>query len=253
MKITFLGVGSQFSGHELFHSNMIITAESGNRLLIDCGSDIRFTLHEQNLTPADIDAIYISHLHGDHVGGLEWMALNNYFTLKQRRPRLICEQKLIEQLWENSLKGGLECLGDRRMTLNDYFACHPVSLVDGFLWEQIAFKLIRMPHVDGPVCRHDSFGLLITDAAKGAAFISTDTTFQPELLEQISAEADIIFHDCETTKSVSSVHAHYKQLRTLPADIKSKIWLYHYQSGSDYQPERDGFKGFVTKGQEFFF
>ena len=33
--------------------------------------------------------------------------------------------------------------------------------------------------------------------------------------------------------------------------MKGKIWLYHYQASSDYDPAADGFRGFVKKGQVF--
>ena len=79
MKLQFLGVGSQFSGHDQYHSNMVITARSGKRMLIDCGSDVKFSLAECGLLPTDLDAVYISHLHADHIGGMEWLALSTLF------------------------------------------------------------------------------------------------------------------------------------------------------------------------------
>ena len=84
-------------------------------------------------------------------------------------------------------------------------------------------------------------------------FITTDTLFQPELLQTIAGKVDAIFHDCETSQHKTTVHAHYDQLCTLPEAVKDKIWLYHYQPGSGYAPVDDGFRGFVVKGQEFFF
>ena len=99
MKIRFIGVGSQFSGHDLYQSNMVITASSGKRLLIDCGGDARFSLAECGLRPQDLDAVYISHLHADHIGGMEWLALSTYFAQEPRRLQLFGEQHLLELLW----------------------------------------------------------------------------------------------------------------------------------------------------------
>jgi ribonuclease BN (tRNA processing enzyme) len=255
MKIRFIGVGSQFSGQDLYQSNMIITAASGKRLLIDCGGDARYSLTECGLRPQDLDAVYISHLHADHIGGMEWLALSTYFAPERRYLALFGEENLLERLWHSSLKGGLECLRTKRMTLADYFDCHALSEATPFYWEDIRFEMVKMRHIVGADCNHDSYGLLIEPAKPGgeSIFISTDALFQPELLNKISSKVDMIFHDCETTAYKTDVHAHYDQLCTLPAVVKQKIWLYHYQANPDYLPHTDGFPGFVVKGQEFSF
>ncbi len=255
MKIRFIGVGSQFSSQELYQSNMVITAASGKRLLIDCGGDARYSLTECGLRPQDLDAVYISHLHADHIGGLEWLALSTYFASEPQRLTLFGEENLLGRLWHNSLKGGLECLRTKRMTLSDYFDCYAVADGNQFQWEGIHFTLIKMLHIVGTDCKHNSYGLLIEPAIPGgqSVFISTDAIFQPELLQKRAAKADLIFHDCETSPYKTGVHAHYDELCTLPAAMRKKIWLYHYQANHDYQPHADGFQGFVAKGQEFSF
>jgi ribonuclease BN (tRNA processing enzyme) len=253
MKIRFIGVGSQSAGHDQYHSNMVITSRTGQRMLVDCGGDARFSLAESGLRQNDIDAVYISHLHSDHIGGMEWLALSTYFAKERRRLSLFGEAHLLDRLWENSLKGGLECLRWKRMELADYFDCHALAEGTPFLWEGISFGMVKMLHITGEQCHHDSYGLLVDTAQPGgkAIFISTDAVFQPELLEKISKKVDLIFHDCETAPHKTQVHAHYDQLATLPASIRQKMWLYHYQAAPVCNASKDGFQGFVAKGQEF--
>lgn len=71
-------------------------------------------------------------------------------------------------------------------------------------------------------------------------------------------EATIIFHDCETSPFKSGVHSHYEDLKTLPAEIKAKMYLYHYQDNvsTDYdtwnaKAKEDGFGGFLKIGSLF--
>jgi hypothetical protein len=66
-------------------------------------------------------------------------------------------------------------------------------------------------------------------------------------------QADVIFHDCETSSTHSPVHAHYEQLLTLPLAIRRKAWLYGYQPGILPNASQDGFCGFVKQGQSFEF
>lgn len=224
-------------------------------MLIDCGGDARFSLAENGIKPTDIDAVYISHLHADHVGGLEWLALSRYFSQEKIRPKLFCEEKLQDRLWNHTLKGGLECIGDKRTKLSDYFNCIPQAKGGLFYWQEIRFELVQMPHITGTACRSYSYGLKVdsTNSKNSALFITTDTLFQPELLKKMTEDVAIIFHDCETSANRTTVHTHYEQLCTLPAAVKQKIWFYHYQPDYRYNPLKDGFQGFVVKGQEFSF
>lgn len=259
MKIKFIGVGSAFTTPEYYQSNMLVTVRSGKKMLLDCGSDARFALSECNINNYnlgdEIDAIYISHLHADHIGGMEWLAFNTYFGPKRVKPKLFMEAQLMDQMWNNSLRGGLGCIEGKEMHLSDYFKCRPLSCNASFLWEGIGFTLVEMPHVITEGRNHNSYGLVVkAERYKGSSvFITMDTHFQPDCIAAISEKVRLIFHDCETSRYKSIIHTHYEDLCTLHAEIKQKMWLYHYQPNPDYNPEADGFKGFVKKGQEFNF
>lgn len=256
MNLTFLGVGSQFASQPLYHSNMLLTAKNGKKMLIDCGSDIRFSLGENGTSAAEllekIDAIYISHLHSDHIGGLEWVAFSCYFGAVRLRPKLFAEENLLRRLWDHALRAGLESVQGKCMTLDDYFECHYIPEGGSFNWEDIGFKLVQMPHITSSCGDHDSYGLFI-ESGERAIFITSDTQFHPQVIEEMAAKTEVIFHDCETSAVRTPVHAHYEELLTLPEHVKRKLWLYHYQSDEGKNPVKDGFRGFVKKRQEFDF
>ena len=73
MQLLFLGSGSAFTvGDDNYHCNIVVTKThfadpQCKRLLLDCGSDIRFSLHDAGLVPCQISDIYISHLHFDYI------------------------------------------------------------------------------------------------------------------------------------------------------------------------------------------
>ena len=81
--------------------------------------------------------------------------------------------------------------------------------------------------------------------------LTTDTQLCLDELGKYYEQADIIFQDCETSRFPSSIHAHYQKLLALPERIRNKMWLYHYQPGPLPDAQKDGFCGFVKRGQTF--
>ncbi|MBU2490535.1 MAG: MBL fold metallo-hydrolase [Proteobacteria bacterium] len=259
MKIKMLGVGSAFTTQAYYQTNLLITAPSGKNLLVDCGSDVRFALAEAGVNGPDmagkIDAVYISHLHADHVGGLEWLSFLTYFSPGRHHPAMFCEERTMHNLWERTLHGGLFCVQRKCMHLSDYFECYPVKENGSFTWEGLGFEMVCLPHVLGGYADHFSHGLRIflPGASVPAVFMTTDTRFAPDLVLAAGSDAGLVFHDCETGPVESDVHAHYRELITLPPSFKEKTWLYHYQPDPPQDPRADGFAGFCVKGQEFDF
>lgn len=253
MKLIFLGSGSAFTvGANNYHSNMLLENDNNERLLIDCGSDARLALHELNLTYADFKDVYISHLHADHCGGLEWLGFTTKFDPRCNKPNLYLSDKLKDDLWKNSLSGGLSSMQGITADLSTFFNVHPVKEENSFVWQDLKLNLIQTIHVVAGFNVVPSYGLMFKVNGL-CVFITTDTQFSPHQIVDFYAMADIIFHDCETSATKSGVHAHYEELLTLPNSTKEKMWLYHYNPGKLPDAKQDGFRGFVKKGQKFDF
>ena len=67
MQIRFLGTGGAFEPHK--GTSAAIVHCNGKNILIDCGYTTFQTLKEKNLAK-EVDYVLITHLHGDHIGGL---------------------------------------------------------------------------------------------------------------------------------------------------------------------------------------
>jgi len=232
MKLQFIGCGSAFTTPEYWQSNALITADSGKKLLIDCGGDVRHALSELEMSYMNINAIYISHLHADHIDGLEWMSLNSYFDPRYKvehggRPLLYTVKSIMGPLW-TAIKGGHETIQGQIANLTTFYDCKPVSINKSFEWENITFTPVQTVHIMSGYKICYSFGLLIKEGNGPTVFFTADTQFAPNQLKDFYTPADIIFHDCETG-FMSRVHAHFDELKTLDPSVKGKMWLYHYQ------------------------
>jgi ribonuclease BN (tRNA processing enzyme) len=79
--VHFLGTGTPL-GQRGLHQTCILVQTPGLNLLIDCGMTALTSLGRIGMDSRDIDAVVISHLHGDHFGGLPLLFLD-----ASRRPR----------------------------------------------------------------------------------------------------------------------------------------------------------------------
>lgn len=250
--MTFAGSGSAFVKGGNFQSNMVLDAGTGKKLLFDCGGDARLSLDMLGLTHRDITDVFISHLHADHIGGLEWLAFCTYFDQACERPRLHVSNDLADELWARSLSGGLSSIQGEVANLETYFDVDRIEHNGKFIWGDVAFQLVQSIHVINGFSVMPSYGLMFeADGVK--VYVTADTQFCPHQIEDFYAMADVVFHDCETAPFHSRVHAHYEDLRKLPKATKGKMWLYHYQPDHIPDTVKDGFRGFVKKGQRFDF
>ena len=69
MELTLLGTGCPKVDYRRFGpANLVSTKKS--KILIDCGSGATQRLHQAKVSSADIDALFLTHLHSDHTIGL---------------------------------------------------------------------------------------------------------------------------------------------------------------------------------------
>lgn len=253
MKLTFLGTGSAFTvGDKNYHSNMVLEADSHKKLLIDCGSDARLSLHEQGFSSHDLRDVYISHLHADHIGGLEWLAFTSKYNPRGAyKPRLHISDQLDHDLWNRALSAALNPSQDPSINLSTFFEVDAIAN-DVFEWEGTTFHLFPTRHIMVDSWRMPSYGLWF-QANQEIVLITTDAQFDLDGMLELYNKCDIIFQDCEISTTRSGVHAHYTELKLLSSTIKSKMWLYHYQPGPLPNAKEDGFRGFAKKGQCFDF
>ena len=252
-KLQFLGSGSAFT-MDNFQSNLLFWEDTPegeqSRLLIDCGSDARHSLKAAGVSHRQVGGVYISHLHADHAGGLEWLGFVTHFDPGCKNPKMFISRNLAGPLWHDTLIGGMGSLQCEVADLDTYFQVTRIKSNGSFKWGDAKLQLVQAIHVyDGFVIR-PSFGLFIT-VGGSTAFWTSDSQFAPEQLVDFYDRADVIFHDCETSQYESHVHAHYRKLMLLPAETRAKMWLYHYQDGPLPDAKKDGFRGFVKRGSSF--
>ena len=85
MKLTVIGSGDAFCSEGALHSCNVVECAQG-RILLECGPAVLAGLKRNRISPESIDAVVVSHLHGDHFGGIPFLFLEYLFGERRQRP-----------------------------------------------------------------------------------------------------------------------------------------------------------------------
>ena len=78
--VTFAGSGDAFGSGGRYQACIHLRAAGLGPVLLDCGATSLSALKRLGLDPGEITGVFVSHLHGDHFGGLPFLILDGQFS-----------------------------------------------------------------------------------------------------------------------------------------------------------------------------
>lgn len=212
--VKVLGTGDAFSASR--NPSALLLSCDGFYLAIDCPDRYRKVLKETgtNVPLEKIDHFVITHVHGDHMNGLEGVAFYKHF-LEKKKVKLIAATPIIKSIWNERLIGSmshlLEGKAPKTMKFGDYF--DPIALEDK---PKVGPFTISMKYTKHHV---PTTALLIECCGEKLGY-SSDTSFDPSLWDFLK-EANVIVHEA-THVAVSEL------LRNVSPSLLAKTRLIHY-------------------------
>ena len=102
VEVRFVGSGDAFGSGGRFQTCIVIRA-SDDLFLVDCGASSLIAMRQQQIEPRDVSKILITHLHGDHFGGLPFFLLDAQMVSKRTAPLTLVgppglEKRLMEAM-----------------------------------------------------------------------------------------------------------------------------------------------------------
>ncbi len=85
VQVRIVGSGDAFGSGGRFQTCIAIRAPN-DLFLVDCGASSLIALRQQQIEPRDVSKILITHLHGDHFGGLPFFLLDAQMVSKRTAP-----------------------------------------------------------------------------------------------------------------------------------------------------------------------
>jgi ribonuclease BN (tRNA processing enzyme) len=210
-----------------------LIGDADQGMLLDCGSTALLAMQQQNVDPLAIDHILISHLHGDHFGGVPFFLMQAQFVARRDKPLTILGPEGTEQRINDALTvlfPDLEAIAWR-------FPVEYVELEAGRR-ETLGDVEILPFLVDHPSGAPSlAFRLEMDD---GTLAFSGDTRWTDTLVE-ISDDVDLLIAECHGVRPNGVPHLDWQTLNQHADDLRAKrILLTHMsQPMLDSLPEID--------------
>ena len=188
-------------------------------MLIDCGPTALVALKRERIDPASIGCVALSHLHGDHFGGLPWLVLDGQFA-NRTRPLLVGGPPGTEMRFRQAF----EALYPGADTVERPFEMRIVELAEraGSELGPAVVTPFEVAHSSGA----PSYALRVDYGGKVIAY-SGDTEWT-EMLLDVSRGADLFICECNFFDRRVPGHLDYRTLAgQLPRFECARIIITH--------------------------
>jgi ribonuclease BN (tRNA processing enzyme) len=201
--VHFLGSGDAFgSGGRL---QPCIHVDTGShRFLLDCGASSMTGMKLRGMDPVSVDAMLLSHLHGDHFGGLPFFLLDGQLVSKRNRPLTV----LGPPGTQRRVKDAMEVLfpGSTEMTLRfhvDYIEYTDAEPIEVGHMKVTAYPVVHASGAPPYAIRVDCDGIVIA--------YSGDTEWTDTLFS-VARGADLFICEAYYFEKKMKYHLDYRTL-----------------------------------------
>jgi ribonuclease BN (tRNA processing enzyme) len=203
--VRFLGSGDAFGSGGRFQACILVDWVEGQALL-DCGASSLIAMRRFGVDPARIDAVLISHLHGDHFGGLPFFLLDAQLISRRTRPLALAGPPGLEA----RVRAAMEVLFPGSSRTPPRFALEFRELPERVPTRVGALGVTPLPvaHESGA----PSYGLRVECGGRVLAY-SGDTEWTDALLE-LAGGADLFVCEASAFDKRIRYHLDYATLMT---------------------------------------
>jgi len=199
MKVHFLGCGDAF-GSGGRNQTAYLLEDGGRLVLLDCGPSALFALKRAGFHPDALSAVLLTHLHGDHFGGLPFFFIDYLYNEPRSRPLPVAGPPGTEQR--------VRCLmalmyGEKELPFIEFPVLEPASRAS---LAGVDISAFRVPHQTDAI----SLGLRVTISGKTVLF-SGDSSWSEEFIHQ-SEGTDLFICECCFFDIESTTHMSYSKI-----------------------------------------
>jgi len=226
LEVQFLGSGDAFSSGGRFHT-CILVSSNATRFLVDCGASSMVAMRRFGVEPNDLEMILITHLHGDHYGGLPFFMLDARLVSRRTQPlRLVGPPGLevrYRQLMEALFAGTSQAKPKFPLVFEELQPGQVFSYM-AHSGEEIQVEPFEVAHSSGSL----SFAYRIACGDKKLAY--TGDTSWCEGIVQAAKETDLLITECCSYEKELRNHLNYQTLQAHREELKTPRIIYTHMN-----------------------
>jgi ribonuclease BN (tRNA processing enzyme) len=219
VRVVVLGAGDAFGSGGRRQSSYLVRGRSAT-FLMDAGPTVLAALKELGQTSDEIDFVLLSHLHGDHFGGLPFMILEYLYERPRSRELLIAGPPGTEQRTMDLFRAMYKETAARPLG----FPLRFQTLVDGenANIRGVDIEPFAVPHQE----REPSLGLKVSVDGKTIVY-SGDSGWTEEFVLR-TADVDLFLCECCYWETQVAFHINYPQFERNRSRLRARrILLSH--------------------------
>jgi len=203
VEIRFVGSGDAFGSGGRFQTCFAVTSAS-DLFLVDCGASSLVAMRQQGIDPNDVSKIFLTHLHGDHFGGLPFFLLDAQFASKRTLPLTIAGPPGLRE----RLTQAMEVLFPRSSQAEPAYplTLHEIGPRSATHIDGVTVTAYPAAHFSGA----PSYSLRVE--VDGKVFVYSGDTQWTDTLIEASAGADLFACECYVFDEDVALHNSYKRI-----------------------------------------
>lgn len=211
--VQFIGSGDSFGSGGRFQT-CILASLGGKRFLIDCGASSLIALRAQGIDPNTIDAILLTHMHGDHCAGVPFLLMDAMLAAKRRNPLVVAGPAGTRQ----SMEVLQEALFPGSHVMRPKFTYEYLELTPGRLNIVAGAMVTPYPALHTPETNPT---MLRIECAERIVAYTGDTDWTDALIP-LAEGADLLISECYFYEKPIKMHMNYATLRANLSKLKAK-------------------------------
>ncbi|PYM96607.1 MAG: MBL fold metallo-hydrolase [Candidatus Rokuibacteriota bacterium] len=213
MRLRFLGSGDAFGSGGRFNACFLVEATAG-MFLVECGASSMIAMRRFGVDPNRVGTVFVSHLHGDHFGGLPFMILDGQFYSRRTAPlTLVGPPGLRERLTQ-----AMEVFFPGSSKVERKFATEVRELAPG---QSATINGVTVtPYAVEHLCGAPPFALRF--ACDGKVLAYTGDTEWTETLVAVGRDADLLIAEALFFEKRIKYHLDYATLKARLARIGAR-------------------------------